>query len=95
MLVYDAWLRLGRKFALYYFEVDPGSQTQNFHPTHYVDITSTEARKKDACYAHVSQGTGFYDHYHEPMQRARGMEGGFKSAEGFVRHLWSRDGPLP
>jgi LmbE family N-acetylglucosaminyl deacetylase len=95
MLVYDAWLRLGRKFALYYFEVNPGAQTQHFHPTHYVEITSTEDRKKEACYAHVSQNPpGFYDKYHEPMQRARGMEAGFKSAEGFVRHVQSRDGPL-
>jgi len=95
LLVYDAWLRLGRKFAFYYFEVNPGAQTQNFHPTHYVDISSTEARKKEACYAHVSQGTGFYDLYHEPMQRARGLEAGVKSAEGFIRHNQSRDGFLP
>jgi N-acetylglucosamine malate deacetylase 1 len=93
VLVYDAWLRLGRKFALYYFEVNPGAQTQHFHPTHYVDITSTEARKKDACYAHVSQNPpGFYDKYHEPMQRARGLEAGVPSAEGFIRHIHSRDG---
>jgi len=93
LLVYDAWLRLGRKFALYYFEVNPGAQTQHFHPTHYVDITSTEARKKESCYAHVSQNPpGFYDKYHEPMQRARGMEAGVKSAEGFIRHIHSRDG---
>jgi LmbE family N-acetylglucosaminyl deacetylase len=93
LLVYDAWLRLGRKFALYYFEVNPGAQTQHFHPTNYVDITSTEAKKKEACYAHVSQNPpGFYDKYHEPMQRARGMEAGFRSAEGFIRHVQSRDG---
>jgi len=93
LLVYDAWLRLGRKFALYYFEVNPGAQTQHFHPTHYVDITATEARKKEACYAHVSQNPpGFYDKYHEPMQRARGLEAGVKSAEGFIRHIHSRDG---
>jgi LmbE family N-acetylglucosaminyl deacetylase len=96
LLIYDSWLRLGRPFALYYFEVNPGAQTQHFHPTHYVDITSTEARKKEACYAHVSQDPpGFYDRYHEPMQRARGMEGGFRSAEGFVRHIQGRDGFLP
>ncbi|HVE40111.1 MAG TPA: PIG-L family deacetylase [Planctomycetota bacterium] len=96
LLVYDAWLRLGRKFALYYFEVNLGAQTQHFHPTHYVDISSTEARKKEACYAHGSQNPpAFYDKYHEPMQRARGMEAGFKSAEGFIRHNQSRDGFLP
>ena len=93
LLVYDAWLRLGRKFALYYFEVNPGAQTQHFHPTHYVDITSTEARKKEACYAHVSQNPpAFYDKYHEPMQKARGLEAGVASAEGFIRHIHSRDG---
>ena len=96
LLVYDAWLRLGRKFALYYFEVNPGAQTQQFHPTHYVDIASTEARKKEACYAHASQiPPAFYDKYHEPMQRARGMEAGFKSAEGFIRHNQSRESFLP
>ncbi len=96
LLVYDAWLRLGKKFALYYFEVNPGAQTQHFHPTHYVDITAVETRKKEACYAHVSQDPpGFYDKYHEPMQKARGMEGGFKAAEGFVRHVQNRENLLP
>jgi LmbE family N-acetylglucosaminyl deacetylase len=96
LLVYDAWLRLGRNFALYYFEVNSGAQTQHFHPTHYVDISSTESRKKEACYAHVSQNPpAFYDKYHEPMQRARGLEAGFKSAEGFIRHNQSREGFLP
>lgn len=45
LLAYDAWLNLGRKFALYYFKVDLGGQTTCFRPTHYVDITSAEARK--------------------------------------------------
>ena len=55
MLVYDAWLRMERKFALYYFEVMTGSQTSQFSPTHYVDITATEARKRAAWFAHASQ----------------------------------------
>ncbi len=96
LMVFDAWLRLGRKFSLYYFEVNMGSQTQHFHPTHYVDITSTVERKKDACYAHVSQDPpGFYDAYHVPMQKHRGMEGGFKAAEAFIRHLQTRVDGLP
>jgi LmbE family N-acetylglucosaminyl deacetylase len=87
MLVYDAWLASGRKFDLYYYEVDLGEQTQIFHPTHYVDITETENRKKAACYTHASQQpeTTFYP-LHESMSRFRGMECGVKYAEGFVRH---------
>jgi LmbE family N-acetylglucosaminyl deacetylase len=48
LLVYDAWLRSGRKFALYYYEVDLGTETQCFRPTHYVSITATEPRKREA-----------------------------------------------
>ena len=60
-LVYDAWLNLNQKFALYYFEVMSGSQTQNFCPTDYVDITATEDRKRASCLAHKSQDPeGFY-----------------------------------
>jgi N-acetylglucosamine malate deacetylase 1 len=82
--------------AFYYFEVNLGSQTQTFHPTHFVDITPVEARKKEACYCHQSQDPpGFYDRYHEPMARLRGMEGGFKAAEAFVRHSQSRPEALP
>lgn len=87
LLVYDAWLRDGKKFALFYFEVMTGSQTQLFPPTHYVDITDTEARKRAACYAHVSQDPpSFYSH-HEAMNRFRGMECGLKYAEAFTRHV--------
>jgi LmbE family N-acetylglucosaminyl deacetylase len=87
LLVYDAWLEGGKKFALYYYEVDQGDQTQVFHPTHYVNITQTESRKRAACFAHASQrpGTTFYP-MHETMSRFRGMEVGAKYAEGFVRH---------
>jgi LmbE family N-acetylglucosaminyl deacetylase len=96
LLVFDAWLRLGRKFALYYFEVNLGGQSQTFHPTHYVDITSVVARKREACYCHASQDPpSFYEGYHEPMARFRGMEGGFKAAEAFVRHAQSREEALP
>src|SRR5690348_9792528 len=42
LLAYDSWLRLGRRFSLYFFEVDLGGQTQCFRPTHYVDVTATE-----------------------------------------------------
>jgi LmbE family N-acetylglucosaminyl deacetylase len=97
LLVYDAWLRTGRKFALYYFEVDLGGQTQCFKPAHYVDITAVEARKRAACMAHESQhpATGFYANYHAKMHQFRGMESGFKLAEAFVHHAHSPAGRLP
>ena len=87
LLTYDAWLESGKKFALYYYEVDAGEQTQIFRPTHYVDITSTESRKHAACSEHASQQpeTTFYI-LHDMMNRFRGMECGVKFAEGFVRH---------
>ena len=97
LLAYDSWLRLGRKFSLYFFEVDLGGQTQCFRPTHYVDVTATEPRKREACMAHQSQNpaTDFYGKYHEPMMRFRGMESGHKLAEAFVHHDQSPTGRLP
>jgi N-acetylglucosamine malate deacetylase 1 len=87
LLVYDAWLESGRRFDLYYYEVDLGEQTQVFHPTHYVDITQTESRKHAACSAHASQQpeTTFYP-LHNTMSRFRGLECGAQHAEAFVRH---------
>ena len=95
LLVYDAWLRAGKKFALYYFEVMSGSQTQQFWPTHYVDIASTEARKRAACFVHKSQKPAEWYSLHEEMSRFRGMECGRKYAEAFVRHVQSPDVSLP
>jgi LmbE family N-acetylglucosaminyl deacetylase len=87
LLVYDAWLNSGRKFDLYYYEVMLGEQSQVFQPTHYVDITAIESRKRAANMAHSSQSpeTAFYP-LHEIMHRFRGMESGVKLAEAFVRH---------
>ncbi len=95
LLVYDAWLRSGKKFALYYFEVLTGSQTQVFAPNLYVDITATEGRKRAACYAHVSQQPDEWYPHHDQMNRFRGFEAGTKSAEAFVRHVQDHDMPLP
>jgi len=95
LLVYDAWLRAGKKYALYYFEVMSGSQTQQFWPSHYVDIIATEARKRAACFAHQSQNPAEWYSLHEEMNRFRGMECGRKYAEAFVRHVQSPDVSLP
>jgi LmbE family N-acetylglucosaminyl deacetylase len=96
LLVYDAWVGGGRKFGLYYFEVDQGSQTQQFHPTDYIDISRTEGRKRAACFAHASQQPeqGFYQ-LHEKMNRFRGMECGCELAEGFVRHCQNLTSSVP
>jgi LmbE family N-acetylglucosaminyl deacetylase len=86
VLSYDVWEREGRSFELYYSEVNLGDQSKNFHPTDYVNISEVVQRKRDACYAHVSQDPpGFYERYHELMQRVRGLEFSCAAAEAFVR----------
>jgi len=92
LLAYDAWLHSGRKFDLYYYEVELGEQTQVFQPTHYIDISATETRKRAACYIHSSQlpKTTFYP-LHEMMHCFRGMESGVKLAEAFVHHSHNRE----
>lgn len=94
LLVYDTWLKGGRKFDLYYFEVKAGLQTQLFRPTHYVDITMTEERKRKACYVH-SHGEQVYTSHTDLMNRFRGLECGCKLAEAFVHHPRSAVGSLP
>ena len=87
MLTFEAWQRAESKFALYFFEVMTGSQTQNFSPTDYVDITSTEAKKREACFAHRSQNPEGLYQTHGQMNHFRGMEGRAKFAEAFVRYV--------
>lgn len=95
LLTYGAWVHSASKFALYYFEVDQGEQTQDFRPNEYVDITPTERRKRAACFAHASQDpAGFYA-LHDMMNRFRGMECGAKLAEAFVRHAQRDSAWLP
>lgn len=96
LLVYDAWLQLGRSFGLYYFEVMTGTQTQNFAPTHFIDISSVAAQKRAAAFAHVSQGIeADYAQVHGRMETYRGMQMGVAAAEAFARHDQSREVPLP
>jgi LmbE family N-acetylglucosaminyl deacetylase len=87
ILVYDAWLKLGKKSSLYYFEVDSGSQTQNFSPSVYIDISSVIKQKSDACMIHVSQNPeDFYENLHVKMEKFRGLEFNCEYAEAFIRH---------
>lgn len=95
MLVYEAWLRMHRRFALYYYEVSNGEDTVQFAPTHYVDISQTEPRKRLACYAHASQAPDKFYGLQESITRMRGIESGHSHAEGFIRHIQSPDFALP
>lgn len=95
LLVYDAWMRTGRRAALGYFEVLTGEQTEVFHPTDYVDISAVAQRKRDACFAHASQKPEEWYPVHERMGQFRGMEHGCASAEAFVRHDRGPALPLP
>lgn len=86
-LVLDAWRRLDRRFALFYFEVMTGEQTQMFKPTHWVDITSVLERKHEACFCHESQNLKpIFDGWHNPMELFRGIESRCHAAEAFAQH---------
>jgi len=94
-LTYEAWNRLGRKAAFYYYEVSNGEDTLMFTPSEYVDITNVEELKRQACYAHASQSPDRYYALQEEVARFRGIEAGYMRAEGFIRHAQSRRGLLP
>ena len=94
-LVYDAWLKLGRRFSLYFYEVSNGEDTVQFAPTHYVNISETEPTKRLACEAHASQRPDKFYALQEMVTRMRGIESGCKHAEGYIRHIQSPDFTLP
>ena len=85
MLTTQAWMRGGKKFDLYYFEVLSGIQTVRFHPTDYVDITPTRETKRKALYRHASQNpAAIYSEGHDLMEQFRGLEAGYAAAEAFI-----------
>ena len=94
-LAYDAWLKMGKKFAFYYYEVSDGEDTLMFRPTHYVDISAVESRKRAACYAHASQTPDRYYALQSHVTRFRGVESGYAQAEGYIRHAQSQYDLLP
>jgi len=92
LLVYDAWRMTGHSFDLYYVEVMTGNQTQNFHPTSYVDITSVRDKKLEGYLCHKSQKLeGNIAKYHDPMEMMRGLEYHCKYAEAFVKQIWRKE----
>lgn len=85
LLTINAWVRSGKKFSLYFYEVCNGEQTLSFHPTDYVDITTAQEIKRKAVYCHVSQAPDeIYNCGHSAMEHFRGLEAGTKAAEAFV-----------
>jgi len=88
-LAFDAWLEMGKRFALYYYEVSNGEDTLQFSPTDYVDITETEPRKRAACYAHASQTPDRYYALQDQVALFRGIESGYKRAEAFILQVQS------
>lgn len=86
LLTIQTWIRAKDKFPLYFFEVCAGEQTLIFHPTDYVDISSTQEQKKKSVYCHTSQDpAGIYACGHASMEDFRGRESGYGAAEAFVR----------
>jgi LmbE family N-acetylglucosaminyl deacetylase len=86
-LAYRAYLSLSPRPQMHYFEVNLGSQSQGFTPNVYVDITPVLEKKKNALFAHKSQGgEGIWKEHHQLMASFRGREAGVSAAEAFV-HL--------
>jgi len=93
MFVLDAWLRAGKRSALYFYEV--ADDTQMFSPGDFVDISTVDSLRRAACYAHASQQPEKWYPRQVEITRFRGVQSGFPQAEGFLRHWQSKHGPLP
>jgi len=88
----NAWAKSNRAFQLYYYEVNTGSETLDFAPTDYVDITSVRDRKKTAMFAHKTQSPEeVYASFFKTMEEFRGLEAGVQAAEGFIRFKAKED----
>ena len=87
-LTFEAWNRMKRRFALYYYEVSDGEDTMQFNaPTHYVDITGVLDTKKAACYAHASQKPDFFYALQDTVAEFRGLSVGYRRAEAFIMQI--------
>lgn len=93
VLTLDAWLKAGKSFALYYYEV--AEDTMMFSPSDYVDISPVESTRRRACYAHVSQQPEKWYPKQVEITRARGAAKGYPQAEAFLRHSESKHVLLP
>jgi LmbE family N-acetylglucosaminyl deacetylase len=94
VLTIQSWMEAPVPFSLYFYEVCMGYQSFLFHPTDYVDITSTQQLKYKALACHRSQNIigadGQYaqtlrDCGQASMEDFRGKELGVQAAEAFIR----------
>jgi LmbE family N-acetylglucosaminyl deacetylase len=92
-LVLDAFMKGGKKYALYFYEVT--EDTMMFTPTDFVDISAVESQRKAACYAHTSQQPSKWYPKQAELTQSRGKQAGFAQAEGFLRHHDSKPALLP
>ncbi|MEJ7680990.1 MAG: PIG-L deacetylase family protein [Segetibacter sp.] len=85
LVILNAWTKMDRRFDLYFYEVNTGSETMSFVPTVYVDITNVRDVKKIAMYAHKTQDpVNTYNSFFQQMEDFRGLEAGVKAAEAFI-----------
>ena len=93
LLALSTWVATGKKFELYFYEVNTGSETMAFVPTDYVDITNVRDKKKAAMFAHkTQQPEQTYDDYFKTLEDFRGLEANVKAAEGFVHFKENQSG---
>lgn len=86
LLGFNAWVKSGQDFELYYYEVNTGSETMAFVPTDYVRITEFREKKKAAMFAHESQSPiELYNTLFKTLEEFRGYQCGVKAAEAFIR----------
>ena len=85
LLTLSSWIKMEKRFDLYFYEVNTGSETMAFTPTDYVDISDVQDQKKVAMYAHKTQDpVNTYNTYFKKMEDFRGLEAGVKAAEAFI-----------
>ncbi len=86
LLAFNAWVKSGQTIELYYYEVNTGSETMDFEPTDYVDISEVREKKKSAMFAHKTQDPEeVYASFFKTLEEFRGLQAGVKAAEGFIR----------
>jgi LmbE family N-acetylglucosaminyl deacetylase len=85
LMALNHWIQNSRRFHLYFYEVNTGTETMSFTPTNYVDISDLRERKKEAMFCHKTQAPeDTYHRFFKPLEEFRGLEAGVEAAEAFV-----------